>query len=138
MNNNIAKPAPNAPNGVLRNETIAVPLEYLSNFWRSLEMSLINCKVELKPNWTKYCIFSAGGSENHVNDNDNANNIIFTITDTNLYVPLSTGDNEKSTKLLSKVFERSVDWNEYKTKSENKNKTSEHRYFLESKYKIQI
>ena len=26
---------------------IAVPLKYLSNFWRSLEMPLINCKVEL-------------------------------------------------------------------------------------------
>ena len=31
------------PNGV----KIAVPLKYLRNFWRSLEMSLINCKVEL-------------------------------------------------------------------------------------------
>ena len=26
---------------------IAVPLKYLSKFWRSLEMPLINCKVEL-------------------------------------------------------------------------------------------
>ena len=35
-------------NGNLRNVTIALPLKYLSNFWRSLEMSLINCKIELK------------------------------------------------------------------------------------------
>ena len=31
-------------------------LKYLSNFWRSLEMSLINCKVELKLKLTKYCV----------------------------------------------------------------------------------
>ena len=41
-------------NAILKNAEIAVPLKYLSNFWRSLEMSLINCKVELKLKWTKY------------------------------------------------------------------------------------
>ena len=35
---------------ILRNATIAVPLKHLSKFWRSLEMPLINCKVELKLN----------------------------------------------------------------------------------------
>ena len=30
---------------------IAVPLKYLSNFWRSLEMPLINCKIELSFKW---------------------------------------------------------------------------------------
>ena len=35
-------------NGMLRNATFAVPLKYLSNFWRSLEVPLINCKVVLK------------------------------------------------------------------------------------------
>ena len=35
-------------NGILKNATILVPLKSLSIFWRSLEMSLINCKVELK------------------------------------------------------------------------------------------
>ena len=33
-------------NGILNSATIAVLLKYLSNFWRSLEMPLINCKVE--------------------------------------------------------------------------------------------
>ena len=61
------------------------------------------------------------------NDNANLNNIIFTIKDINLYVPvvtLSAKDNQKLSKLLSKGFERSVYWNEYKTKSENKNSTN--------------
>ena len=46
-------------------------------------MPLINCKVELKLKWTKYCVFSVAGNENEVNNN-NANNIIFTIKDINL------------------------------------------------------
>ena len=64
-------------NGILKNATIAVTLKYLSNFWRSLEMPLIHCKVELKFKRTKYCVLSAAGAGNV--DNRNSNNIIFTI-----------------------------------------------------------
>ena len=77
----------------------------------------------------------AAGTENNITENSNFNNIVFTIKDTKLYVPavtLSGKDNKKLSKLLSKEFERSVYWNEYKTKSENKNTTNEFRYFLES------
>ena len=73
-------------NAISRNETIAVPLNYLSNFWRSLEMPIINCKVELKLKWTKYCILSAAGAD--VNGRDS--NITFTIKDTKLYNPVVT------------------------------------------------
>ena len=95
-------------NGVLRNVAIAVLLKYICNFWRSLEMLFINCKVELKYKWTKYCVLSAAGADNvndNVNNNVNGNNIIFTIKDTKLYVPvvtLTARDNEKLSKLLSK------------------------------------
>ena len=37
---------------------IVVPLKYLSNFWRSLEMSLIYCKSHLELSWTKDCVLS--------------------------------------------------------------------------------
>ena len=40
---------------------IAVPLKYLSNFWRSLEMPLINCEVELSLMWYENCILSSAG-----------------------------------------------------------------------------
>ena len=75
-------------------------------------MPLINCKVELKLKWTKYCVLSAAGA---ANANADSNNIIFTIKDTKLYVSvvtLSAKDNQKLSKLLSKGFERSVCWNE--------------------------
>ena len=65
--------------GLLKKATIAIPLEYLSKFWRSLEMPLINCKKELKLKWTKYCVLPAAGADN---DNVNCNNIIFIIKDT--------------------------------------------------------
>ena len=110
---------------MLKNATTDMPYKYLSNFWRSLKMPLINCKVKLKLKWTKYCVLSAPGNENVINDNDNTNNTIFTIKDTKLCIPVvtfSARGNQKLSKLFSKGFERSVYWNEYKTKSENKNK----------------
>ena len=81
--------ADNAANGILKNVTIAVPSKYLSRFWRSLEMILINCKVELKLRWSKHCVLSVAGTDNANSDNDD-NNIIFTIKDTKLYVPVVT------------------------------------------------
>ena len=65
LENTVAQPAPNVANGNLRKATITVPLKYLSNFWRLHEIPLINCKVELKLKWTKYCVLSAAGNENN-------------------------------------------------------------------------
>ena len=82
-------------NGILKNATIAASLKHLSNFWKSLKMSLINCTVELKPKWKKYCVLSTTGNDN---DNDRDDKIIFTIKDTKLYVPvvtLSARNNQK-------------------------------------------
>ena len=71
------------------------------------------------------------------NTNANPKNIIFTIKDTKSYVPvvtLSPNVNKKLSKILTKVFERSVYWNEFKTESENEKTTNEYRYFLESNF----
>ena len=45
-------------NGRKNGVKIAVALKYLSNFWRSLEMPLINCKVKLSLNWIKRCLLT--------------------------------------------------------------------------------
>ena len=87
-----------------------MPLKFSSNFWNSLEMPLINCKDELKHKSIKYCVLSPADSDN---TNANPSNIIFTIKDTKLYVPvvtLSAKENQKISKLLSKGFERSFYW----------------------------
>ena len=70
---------------MLKNETIAVPLYYQSNIMRSLEISFISCKVELKLRWTKHSVLSVLNIENN-DANTYSNNVIFTIKDKNLYV----------------------------------------------------
>ena len=101
------------PNGGRKNGVkIAVPLKCLSNFWRSLEMPLINCKVELPLSQNKNCILSSV-----------ANDSTFEITDTKLYVPvvtLKTEGNPTLSKLISEGFKRPIYWIEYKVIS-NKN-----------------
>ena len=80
----------------LRNTTITVPLKYLSNFWRSLEMPLINCIVQLKLKWMENYVLSANGADNADVD---SNNIIFTIKDTELCVPVVTLSAKNNQKL---------------------------------------
>ena len=41
-----------------RSVKVVVPLKYLSKFFRSLEMSLINCKIKLNLTWKKECIIN--------------------------------------------------------------------------------
>ena len=45
----------------VKNTKIVVPLKYLSNLWKSLEMPLINCKIHLELNWIEDCILSSAG-----------------------------------------------------------------------------
>ena len=58
---------------------IVVQLKYLIIFWRSLEMPLINCKIELSLNWIKNCVLT---------DAANANSATYEIADAKLYVPV--------------------------------------------------
>ena len=91
-----------------RGVKIVVSLTYLINFWRTLEILLINFKVELSLRWYENCVLI-----------NVAGNSTFKITDAKLYVPvvnLSTEDNAKLSKLLTERFKRSVYWHEYKKK----------------------
>ena len=106
-----------ANNVVTLNVKVAVPLKYLSNFFRSLEMPLINCKIKLNLTWKKECVLSS-----------NDGNAIFIISDTKLYVPVvpvvpvvTKEDNKDFIKQQNKGFQRSIYWNEYKTKEQTEN-----------------
>ena len=124
--------------GIVTNVKIAVPLNYLCNFWRSLAMSLINCKVELSLIWGEKCILS--GIEDAAGTTGTAAN--FKITDTKLYVPVAAlliEDNIKLTKQLNDRFKRSVNWNKYKMVPNNakeppNNGTSYIRELLDASY----
>ena len=70
---------------------IAVPLKCLSNFWRSLEMPLINCKVELSLKWYETCLLTAASAAT------------FTITDAKLYVPIVTLTVEDNSNIKRRI-----------------------------------
>ena len=87
---------------------IMVPLKYLRNFWRTLEMPLINCEVNLILIST--CVIT----------NSNVAGT-FEITDTKLYVPVVTLSIQENTKLLQQLksgFKRVINWNKYLSKPE--------------------
>ena len=99
-----------ANNIARRNVKVVVPLKYLSNFFRSLEMTLINRKIKLNLTWKKKCVIS----------NDDGGTV-FIINDTKLYVPvvtLSKEDDKDFIEQQNKGFQRSIYWNEYKTKEQ--------------------
>ena len=90
-----------------------VLLKYLSNFWRTLEIPLIHCEVELIMTWSAGCVI--------INTNVANQNPTFTITVRNLYVPvvtLSTQDNAKLLPQLKSGFKRTMCQNKYLAKPE--------------------
>ena len=92
-------------NGNEKDVEIMVPLKYLSNFWRILEIPLINCEVSLTLTWSPNCVITNSTGEGK-----------FKIADTNLYVPvvtLSTKDNGKFVEQLKSGFKRVINWNKY-------------------------
>ena len=100
----IRKSANIGGNRVYRGVKIAVPIKYLGNLWRLLEIPLINCKFHLELNWSINCVMS-----------DVAEVTEFKIIKTKLYVPivtLSKTDNVKLVKLLENGFKRPAYWNE--------------------------
>ena len=89
---------------------IMVPLKYFSNFWRTLEMPLINCEVNLILAWSSNCV---------ITNSDGAGT--FAITDRKLFVPVVTLSTQKNTKFLQQLksgFKRVINWNKYLSKPE--------------------
>ena len=102
-----------------------VPLKHLGNFWRHLNILLINCEVELILTWFKNCVLidkSTKEANYAVNPNvyeiNNPENEIFEIKDSKLYVPVVTLSYENDIKLLEQLkpgFKRTIKWNKYRS-----------------------
>ena len=85
-----------------------VPLKYLNNFWRTLEMPLINCEVNQILVWSSTCVIT-----------DSAGAGTFAIRDTKLYVSVVTLSSRDNTKLLEQLksgFKRIINQNKYQSK----------------------
>ena len=108
---NIDAAIPNVARVARLNVKVVVRLKYLSNFFRSLEMPLINGKIKLNLTWKKKCVLST-----------DADDAVFILSDTKLYIPvvtLSKEDNKDFIDQHNKGFQRSIYWNEYKTKEKD-------------------
>ena len=75
--------------GTKKGVKIALPLKYLSNFWRSLEVPMINWKVELSLKWIENCVLTTAEIGANA-DATGADGATFEITDAKLYVPVVT------------------------------------------------
>ena len=113
-------------NNLTKNDVkIVMSLKYLSNFWRSLDISLINCEVELILTWFTNCMLISKatrevnyGANPVVHKINNPKYAIFEITDPKLYVPVVTLSKENDTKLLEQLkigFKRTIKWSKYRS-----------------------
>ena len=113
---------------------IVVPLTYLSNFWRTLNMPLINCEINFILTWSENCVLTSKAtrvSNPDVNPAiaavNNPTIATYKITDTKLYVPvftLSTRNNNIFLEQLELGFKRTIKWNKYRSEMINQTKTT--------------
>ena len=113
-------------NNLTKNDVkVVVPLKHLSNFWRSLNIPLLNCEVELNLTWFKNCVLldkstreADYDADPDVYQIDNPENAIFEIKDTKLYVPVVTLSKDNDIKLLEQLksgFKITIKWNKYRS-----------------------
>ena len=99
---------------------IAIPLKYLGNFWRALNITLISCEVSLELKRDKNCVITSLeqrdiGGDNRDNEPTGAS---LEITKCELYVPVVTLSKDDETKLLTNLnsgFKREIIWNKYRS-----------------------
>ena len=104
-----------------------MPLKYLSNFWRTLNIPLINCKTNLILTWSEDYVLTSKATRDAVPTHggnptvarvNNPTDATFKITNTKLYVPvviLSTKDDNNFLEQLKSGFKRTIKLNKYRT-----------------------
>ena len=99
---------------------LPIPLKYLGNFWRELNIPLISCEVSLELKWDKNCIITSLEQRDIGGGNrDNApTGATPSITDRKLYVPVVTLSKDDEIKLLTNLksaFTREIIWTKYRS-----------------------
>ena len=112
---------------------IVVPLKYLKKFeevWRTLDMPLINCEINLILIWSENCILTditqaaipAQGDNPERPAINAATYAIFKVTGTKLYVPVVTLSFQNDNKLLGQLktkFKETIQWKKYRPEKSN-------------------
>ena len=102
---------------------LAIPLKYLGNFWRALNIPFISCEVSLELKWNKSCVITSL-KERQVDAGppvvrDGApTGASLAINDCKLYIPVVTLSKDDEIKLLTNLksgFTREIIWNKYRS-----------------------
>ena len=126
-------------NNTEKDTEIAIPLKCLSNFWRNLDMLLINCAVSLTLFWYENCVITSKATREgdittatvRINSPTNA---VFKITDCKLYVPVVTLSAEEDNELLNQLksgFKRTIKWNKYMSQMSNQVANNNLNYLID-------
>ena len=114
-------------NNILDTEVV-IPLKYLSNFWTSLDLPLINCEIELNLKWTKTCVVSEI-SRTFMAVDPNANPFEYEVStataggtpqinNTRLFVPvvmLPINNNVNFLENIKQGYKRKISWKRYRS-----------------------
>ena len=96
---------------------LAIPLEYLGNFWRALNILLISCEVSLELKWDKNCVITSL-EQRDIAEGNRDNAPTGATLDCKLYAPaviLSKDDEIKLLTNLKSGFKREIIWNKYRS-----------------------
>ena len=117
-----------------------MPLKYLGNFWRTLDIPLINSEVSLILTWSENCVITSRATREANPDADPAvaginipKNATFKITHCRWYAPVFTLSAEDDNKLLEQLkagFTRTIKWNKYKSEISNQTKNNNLNYLI--------
>ena len=125
-------------NDSLTNTEVVIPLKHLSNFWRSLDIPLINCEVEIILTWSKNCVLADMTVRAAGNNVPTAivapSGATFQITDTKLYLPVVTLSKENDIKVLETLksgFKRTIKWNKYRSQMTIQNNNNNLNYLID-------
>ena len=116
----VANPDYDANNSGKKSIELAIPLKYLGNFWRALNIPLISCEVSLEVKWNKTCVITSQQIGVNLDGGNTAapTGPTLTINDCKLYIPVVTLSKDDAIKLLTNLksgFTREIIWNKYRS-----------------------
>ena len=117
----VANPDYDVNNSSKKSIELPIPLKYLGNFWRALNIPLISCEVYLELKWNKTCVITSQQIGVNLDGGNTAAPTGATLTknDCKLYITVATLSKEDEIKLLNNLksgFTREIIWNKYRSK----------------------
>ena len=130
-------------NNTILNAAVIFPLNYLSNFCRSLDLPLINCEIELDLTWSKYCAISEISKTPEVGAASQGGATLttggtFQINNAKLYIPVVTvsdNDNIKFIENIKQGFKRAIYRNKYRSEITTQSKNNNLDYLIDPRFR---